>query len=127
MSNEAAAGLRTTVATVPACRSTSDCRACGAREARRAELRLEVRAALADEHGRVRRLADDAGELAEVDALVPPARDEHDRRGERAQRGDDRVRLRPLRVVDEPDVADERDRLEPVLDARERGRFAADG
>ena len=70
-----------------------------------------------------RGLADDPGELAEVDALVPAAGDEHDRRRERAQRRDDRVGLRALGVVDEPDAVDERDRLEPVLDAGEgRGR-----
>ena len=41
---------------------------------------------------------------------------------ERAERRDDGVGLRALRVVDEADAVDGRDRLEPVLDARERRR-----
>ena len=37
----------------------------------------------------------------------------------------DRVRLRALRVVDEPDAVEDRDRLEAMLDARERDRGRA--
>ena len=55
----------------------------------------------------------------EVEALAPSAGDQHDRRIEGAQRGGDRVGLRPLRVVDEPDAVDDRHPLEAMLDAFE--------
>ena len=61
------------------------------------------------------------GQLVEIDALVAPAGDQHDRRIEGAERGDDRVRLGALRVVHEAHAIDDRDRFEPVLDALERG------
>ena len=70
-------------------------------------------------------LGDDRRQLVEVDALVAAAGDEHDRRLEGPERGDDRVGLGALRVVDEADAVDDRDRLEAVLDAGEgRGRAA---
>ena len=46
------------------------------------------------------------GRARQVDALVAAAGDEHDRRLEGAQRGDHRVGLGPLRVVDEADAVD---------------------
>ena len=91
-------------------------RSVGARPAAR-NARLEVRPALADEDGRGRPLGDDRRQGRQVDALVAAAGDQHDRRVERAQRGDDRVGLGALRVVDEADAVDDGDRLEAVLDA----------
>ena len=79
----------------------------GAREAGGAERGLERRAALADQDGGDGTLGDDRGEGRQVDALVASAGDQHDRRLEGAQRGGDRVGLRPLRVVDEPDAVDD--------------------
>ena len=55
-------------------------RALGAGQAGRTERRLEVRPALADEDRRVRALGHDRGQRGEVDALVPAAGDQHDRR-----------------------------------------------
>ena len=85
-----------------------------------AEQPLELGSALADQDGGGGALGDDGGEVAEVDALVAPAGDQDDRRVERAQRRDDRVGLRALRVVDEADAVDLGDALEAVLDALER-------
>ena len=87
-----------------------------------AEGRLERRAALADEDRRDGALGDDRRQPGQVDVLVAAAGDQHDRRVERAERGDHRVRLGPLRVVDEAHAIDQVDRLEPVLDAGERSR-----
>ena len=140
MSKLAAAGLSSTVAMAPpvaaaglagervgpADRGVEVGRALGAGEAGGPELGLEVRPALADEDGRPGALGDDRGERGEVDALGPATGDEHDRRVERPQRRDDRVGLRPLRIVDEAHAVDRRDGLEPVLDAGERGRREAD-
>ena len=53
------------------------------------------------------RSATTGGRRRQVDALVAAAGDQDDRRVERAERGDDRVRLGPLRVVDEPDAVDD--------------------
>ena len=86
-----------------------------------------VGAALADEDGRRGALGDHPGQRRQVDALVAAAGDQHDRRLERRERGDDRVRLRALRVVDEADAVDDGDRLEAVLDAGERRRGPPDG
>ena len=90
----------------------------------RPERALERRAALADQDRGGGALGDDRGERGQVDALVAAAGDQHDRRLEGAQRGDHGVGLGPLRIVDEADAIDERDRLEAVLDAGEgrRGR-----
>ena len=77
-------------------------------ETGRAEPALEIRAALADDDRRGGPLGDDGGELVEVDALVAAAGDEHDRRLEGPERGDDRVRLGALGVVHEPDAIDRR-------------------
>jgi hypothetical protein len=59
--------------------------------------------------------ADDACELPQVNALVPTARDQHDRRGERAQGRDDRVGLRALRVIHVCDAINVGDDLEAML------------
>ena len=96
------------------------------RQAGIAEQPLEGRPALADDDGGDRPLGDDGRETGQVHALVPATGDEDERRVERAQGRDDRIRLRPLRVVDEPDAVDDGDRLEPVLDAGEGRRGLAD-
>ena len=80
--------------------------ALGARQAGGAERGLERRAALADEDRGGGPLGDDRREGRQVDALVASAGDQHDRRLEGAQRGDHRVGLGALRVVDEPDAVD---------------------
>ena len=64
-------------------------------------------------------LRDDPAQRLEVDALVAAAGDEHDRRLERADRGDHRIRLGALRIVDEADTVDQGDRLQAMLDPRE--------
>ena len=134
MSNDAAAGLRTTVATVP---SGASPRARWARESATATASsivaaraVRARPASRNSRSRVGPLSPirtaaaavspgHARQLGQVDALVAAAGDQHDRRREGPQRRDDRVRLGALGVVDEPDAVDEADRLEPVLDARE--------
>ena len=95
-------------------------------QAGRPEGRLEGRPGLADQDRGDRALGRDRGEARQVDALVPAAGDEHDRRLEGAQRGDHRVGLGPLRIVDEAHAVDQRDRFEPVLHAAEGGRRRAD-
>ena len=67
---------------------------------------------------RGRPLGDDRRQDRQVDVLVAAAGDEHDRRLEGAERGDDRIGLRALGVVDEADAVDDRDGLEAMLDAR---------
>jgi hypothetical protein len=93
----------------------------------RTEDRLQGRAALADEDRRRGALGDDRRQLGQVDALVATAGDQHDRWLEGSQRGDHGVRLRALRVIDELDTVDDRNPLEAVLDALERGRSLPDG
>ena len=84
---------------------------------------LEARATLADEDGGGGPLGHDRTERRHVDPLVAATGDEDDRAGEGAQGRDHRIRLGPLRVVDEADPVDDRHGLEPVLHALEgRGR-----
>ena len=143
MSKLAAAGLSRTVAG-PACRPglaglaghrvgrgdrprpSSSARSVWSRPAARNSA-LEVRPALTDEDRPGRSLGDDGRQLVQVDALVAAAGDQDDRAIEGAQGGDDGIRLGALRVVDEPDAVDERDGLEPMLDAGEAGGGLADG
>ena len=56
-------------------------------------------------------------QLVHVEVLATAAGDQHDRRLEAAQRGNDGVGLRALRVVDEPDAINGGDVFESVLDA----------
>ena len=123
MSKLAAAGLSSTVAG-PAAAGADRERVAGERvgppnglvevgrplrggQAGRPEGRLEGRPGLADQDRGDRALGHDRGEARQVDALVPAAGDEHDRRLEGAQRGDHRVGLGPLRVVDEAHAVDQ--------------------
>ena len=142
MSKLAAAGLSSTVAR-PGARGSDRERVAGERvgppnglvqvgrplrrgHAGRPEGRLEGRSGLADQDRGDRALGRDRGEARQVDALVPAAGDEHDRRLERAQRGDHRVGLGPLRIVDEAHAVDHGDRFEPVLHAAEGARRRPD-
>ena len=141
MSKLAAAGLSRTVAGPPPGRAASASRAMrirapdrivevdgafGVREAGGAERGLERRTALADQDGGDGPLGDDRGERRQVDALVASAGDQDDRRLEGAQRGGDRVGLRALRIVDEPDAVDHARRFEAMFDAGEGRRGRAD-
>ena len=135
MSKLVAAGLSSTVpppssGAIAWPRSTACSRVAGALDVRGpggAEERLELVRGLADEHDRRRPSGHFPCQVGHVQVLAPAAGDEHDRRLERAQRGDDRVGLGALRVIDEGHAVERRDRLEAMLDAQEvRGR-APDG
>ena len=99
----------------------------GRRQAGRLEHGAETGPALADQDRGGRPFRGDGRQIAQVDALVPAAGDQDDRRLERPERGDHRVRLRPLRVVDEADAVDDGHGLEPVFDAMEAGGRGPDG
>ena len=143
MSKLAAAGLSRTVAgpaagavAASASRAMASARRDGLLEGGRArsmrarpaarKSRLEARAALADQHRRDRALGDDRRQArTRSTPLSRPPAISTTGGVEGAQRGDDGVGLGALRVVDEADAIDDRDRLEAVLDAGEgRGRRA---
>jgi hypothetical protein len=95
--------------------------------ARGAEERGQLGAALPDEDCRGGALGGDPAQRRQVDALVAAARDEDDGRLEAPQGRRDGVGLGPLRVVDVADSVELRHELEAVLHAPEARGLAPDG